>query len=493
MKYLKFWILLVILLVTLVIVLITQKENIAESTDYIEKIELQSEIGNVNIPILLQGMKAIGFEEGKEEPIILSKEEMKEGTWYDYIAQEGSTEKGGTSKWANAITEDGSMWVWIPRFAYKINYDENQNNGIIDVIFLSGNTNMSMDGTDVTTLGYKVHPAFKNGRNNNYQNGEWDKEITGIWIAKFEAGFAGQKNTSSENIDIKNSSVKYTSDAINVMGEFEEDVSYMTYPVFMGKTFSYNYVKIGDMYSLSLALNEKGNPYGFDKTVDTHMMKNSEWGAATYLAHSKYGRNGSKVSINNINAFKAVYAAGTITGYAGATVNDQDNMLTRLDSKLEDSYDNKSYAWYTSIGMLGSTTGNLYGIYDMNGACSEYMAGYIESINKEKASVYGKSLLKNEQSTKYCTIYKSATPDEIERNYEINKDIYGDAIFETSTDGNGYSSWFDETSIYTYDDAGFFLRSGGFDRGKNSGLFDFENHSGHPYGSYGFRCILIKK
>ncbi len=26
------------------------------------------------------------------------------------------------SKWANAITKDGSMWVWIPRYAYKITY-----------------------------------------------------------------------------------------------------------------------------------------------------------------------------------------------------------------------------------------------------------------------------------------------------------------------------------------------------------------------------------
>ena len=27
-------------------------------------------------------------------------------------------------KWANAKTEDGSMWVWIPRYAYKVVYND---------------------------------------------------------------------------------------------------------------------------------------------------------------------------------------------------------------------------------------------------------------------------------------------------------------------------------------------------------------------------------
>ena len=32
--------------------------------------------------------------------------------WYDY----------SQSKWANAKTADGSMWVWIPRYAYEMTY-----------------------------------------------------------------------------------------------------------------------------------------------------------------------------------------------------------------------------------------------------------------------------------------------------------------------------------------------------------------------------------
>ena len=61
----------------------------------------------------------------------------RENDWYNY------SEK----KWANAQTEDGSMWVWIPRCAYKIN----KSNQTFDVIFLVGTTDSyyDKDGSDV--------------------------------------------------------------------------------------------------------------------------------------------------------------------------------------------------------------------------------------------------------------------------------------------------------------------------------------------------------
>lgn len=447
----------------------------------------------VNEPILLEGMKAIGFEEGKEVPIILKEEEKKEGIWYQYIAQEATTENGGTSKWANAMTLDGSIWVWIPRYAYKIEWDESQNVGKIDIVFLEGNTNYDKDGKDVTTLGYKVHPAFTDGKNNNYNNGEWDREITGIWVSKFEAGYAGQKNTASENVKIINTNLQYQRNTQNVLGKVTKQKTYMTYPVFMGKTYSYNNIEVGEMYDLSQELNQEENPYGFDKTVDSHLMKNSEWGATAYLAHSKYGRNGTKVSINNMDVSEAVYACVTVTGYAGNTTEATANVVESVDTKLKDNYNNKSYAWYTEKGKLASTTGNLYGIYDMNGGSSEYTAGYITGINQETGHNYADSLLKNNNSTKYCTVYhtggKEAT---LVQNYEANKDVYGDAIIETSKSGSGYTSWFGETSIYIYENSGFFLRSGSYDKMKYSGLFDFTHHSGHSIGSYSFRCVLIE-
>ena len=55
-------------------------------------------------------MKAIIFDI-EEEPIILDENHMNEGIWYDYIIQETTTEVWETSKWANAMSSDGSMWV----------------------------------------------------------------------------------------------------------------------------------------------------------------------------------------------------------------------------------------------------------------------------------------------------------------------------------------------------------------------------------------------
>ena len=71
--------------------------------------------GKVNKPKLMTGMAAIKFidptgdEKANEGSIVKTTD--TDTAWYDYDAK----------KWANAQTQDGSMWVWIPRFAYKVN------------------------------------------------------------------------------------------------------------------------------------------------------------------------------------------------------------------------------------------------------------------------------------------------------------------------------------------------------------------------------------
>lgn len=484
----------VIIGISIITILVINNKN-EQKDKTLENGKIWNKDETVNKPAMLKGMKAIGFEEGKETPTILKKEEMKEGIWYEYTSQQGRTENGGTSKWANAITEDGSMWVWIPRYAYKIVEDKEMKSADkIEIVFLDGTTNYNKEGIDVTTLGYIVHPAFTDGKENNYMNGEWDKEITGIWVSKFEAGYAGQEKTASRNVEITETNLIYSRDAKNVIGEIKNGETHITYPIFMGRTYSYNNIEIGEMYNLSKTLTQKGNPYGFDETLDSHLIKNSEWGAVAYLAHSEYGRNGTKVTINNIDISKVIDKAKTVTGYTGNTISAEANIVEEIDTELKDNYNDKSYSWYTEKGKLGSTTGNLYGIYDMNGASSEYTAGYIETIDEEKGMLYAKSMLENKTSTKYYTVYKSAKEeDSTNLNYEANKNIYGDAIVETSKKGSGYTSWFGETSVYLKDKDGFFLRSGEYNRVNYSGLFDFTNHSGHSYGSYTFRCVLIEK
>ena len=77
-----------------------------------------SESKGVNTPNLGEGMTAIKWDETANDGAgDWIETEGSDPDWYDYSAKE----------WANARTEDGSMWVWIPRYAYKITYNNPEN------------------------------------------------------------------------------------------------------------------------------------------------------------------------------------------------------------------------------------------------------------------------------------------------------------------------------------------------------------------------------
>ena len=149
----------------------------------------------VNKPVLTSGMTPIKFvDPTQSEKGKVDKTNSGDSSWYDY----------NTKKWANAQTEDGSMWVWIPRYAYKVNEVDKK----FDIKFLIGTTDnyydesgkiqtakrcKSEDELVDTSVGYTVHPAFTDETKINYRNGGWDRELTGIWVAKFEAGYASRK------------------------------------------------------------------------------------------------------------------------------------------------------------------------------------------------------------------------------------------------------------------------------------------------------------
>ena len=282
----------------------------------------------VNSPKLVQGMKKIMFtlpdenNNTKGEVIKEGESGFDDDNWYDYK----------TSKWANTMTEDGSMWVWIPRFAYKIDNTKKT----IDVKFLVGTTDQYYDDNGElqtaerakskeevvdTTSKYYVHPAFTDESDIDYANGGWDKELTGIWVAKFEAGYASGNNSA----EVKDSNVKYnqkTGWVSNVEagtsnsdggvelvirnwldGEYAvkkgEDYEWkdgkettIKYPTFQPITYSMNYISVDEAYSISRALTDSGNIYGLsNSSTDSHLMKNSEWGAVAYLGWSQYGTN----------------------------------------------------------------------------------------------------------------------------------------------------------------------------------------------------------
>ncbi len=85
-------------------------------------------------------------------------------------------------------------------------------------------------------------------------------------------------------------------------GVYEANKEKIKYPTFQGSSYSMNYITINDSNNISRAITEPGNIYGLSLDTDSHLMKNSEWGACTYLARdSKYGIGNKEIAVNNKN------------------------------------------------------------------------------------------------------------------------------------------------------------------------------------------------
>ena len=328
-----------------------------------------------------------------------------------YIGENKPTEK----KWANAMTEDGSMWVWIPRYAYSITSGYHSSSaGTIEIKFLKDSSNVAYDGTstwdNVSGEGkWNIHPAFNYGQ-----------EVSGLWVAKFEASPEGATT------DPKNSLYTGTDKKLQV----KPGVS------------SWRYIKIGNMYDVCK---------NYNSTLNSHMMKNDEWGAVAYLSKSKYGKETEEVWINNSSSY--------ITGSAGNSASAEENVGTTTD--------------YTSTqGVKASTTGTVYGIYDMSGGATEYVAAYVNNGN-DNLTGEGQSLVKGDAKTK--NVYNKGDTDDSTNNYKANAEVYGDAVYETSAyGGSSGGSWHNEFSYFPRGGYLFFIRGGYYDYGTNAGMFYFE-------------------
>ena len=107
------FIIFILIIFTIVTIFAVRSINISKS----EEIDEWNEEKLVNSPKLSVGMTPIIYGENGEAVEVESNED-----WYDYKVQETATQTGGDSQWANAQTKDGSQWVWIPRYEYKIFY-----------------------------------------------------------------------------------------------------------------------------------------------------------------------------------------------------------------------------------------------------------------------------------------------------------------------------------------------------------------------------------
>ena len=413
------------------------------------------EVKGVNKPRLIPGMTPIKWDENNNE-IETTENDFE---WYDY----------NQKKWANVKTADGSYWVWIPRYAYKIiscfhksaeecEQETGKQAGTIDVKFLKGTTNQTTDGTVIETNGYEYgvkdtsmhyfkHPTFTFGEN----------EIEGFWVAKFEASVSNHNSAcyrtrTPENCDNTNLSPKITPNVKSWTG-----------------------ITLGNAFKVSLDM--KNNPdYGWKSSdLDSHLMKNVEWGAVTYLTQSKYGKN-NEVWVNPNENF--------ITGCAGNTVSSK--KITNCDNHYK-----------TNNGMQTSTTGNITGIYGMSGGSTEYVAAYID--NGEEVREYPATLV-IEAASKYKDIYKYSYLYKSSQMYELNKNMYGDALYETSSKGNsdnGPGGWYNDLTYMIKDGYPWLERGAPYGNNKTAGLFHFwgsPTNNETPFGietSSTFRPVLI--
>ena len=355
----------------------------------------------------------------------------KLGTGMTPIVYEGAN-KPTEKKWANAITEDGSMWVWIPRYAYSITSGyHSSSTGTIEIKFLKESSNVAYDGTstwdNVSGQGkWNVHPAFNYGQ-----------EVSGIWVAKFEASPEGA-TTSTSNSEYNGTGKKL---------QVKPGVS------------SWRSITISNIYDVCK---------NYNSALNSHMMKNDEWGAVAYLSKSKYGKQNEEVWINNSSSY--------ITGSAGNSASASGNTGTTTE--------------YTSTqGVKASTTGTVYGVYDMSGGAWEYVAGYVNNGHGNLTN-YGSSLVNGDAKTK--NVYSKASSDSYENNYNANSSKYGDAVYETSTNGSGSTSWYGDYSDFPNTGGPFFRRGGYYNNGTIAGVFYYNSHNGNSgSGGNSFRPVLV--
>ena len=412
-----------------------------------------------------------GTEPKLEEPLIpvtieddgtVKKADLT-SKWYSYEEK----------RWANAVIlknenkeyvsgeiipeeEIESYFVWIPKYSYKLwdlgNYTSDT--GIdaskvhsIDIKFGTINTTDSVSG-ECTTPGvsgesgncevgdYMTHPAFLAFNTN------------GLWVGKFETGYSGA----------------------TIKTEAENNTTEVDKVIVKPNVYSWRNIQPANAFTVS---------YNYQRELESHMMKNTEWGAVAYLSHSIYGIN-SEIRINN--------HSGNLTGYASTTENGSESTT-------------EVAMWNTPTGYLASTTGNITGIYDMSGGTHEYVMGVMKDANGDLMSGYNSTLNSGFNGTLYDG---SSITDGIDfpeskyydvYNYDTNysnhsRRILGDGTGEMGPFYSYKSSWYNDSAYFVLSGNPWFYRGGYFNGVSGVGAFYFYSVNGHSYSSLSFRLVL---
>ncbi|MDO4271752.1 MAG: hypothetical protein Q4C83_02100, partial [Candidatus Saccharibacteria bacterium] len=336
---------------------------------------------------------------------------------------------------------------------------------------------------------WATHPAFTFG----------NRELNGIWVGKFET--TGRRGTPT---------VKPNQQA--GVGEF------------IGTNYS-----TAKNIGVEDADNTGGNTisggitqnYHNLNSYNSHMLKNSEWGAVTYLSASSYGAGVNNIQPNNATpristggVFKwllGITGCGPSADGKLGTYSDGTTMgTTTIESPTACSQD-ISRAYNGSLGQLASTTNNIYGIYDMSGGSAEYVMGNLTS--QEDITEPSNNTMMVAARSPYVDLYKvdpngfgvnsnnpgskPAWSNSSDFRYS-NNDVCtwetcgGQALHETKLAQSTTSynqSWGDSYTYFSYGNSRW-LRRGGY-AGSGTGIFATEYDIGGLNDAYGSRAVMI--
>ena len=385
----------------------------------VETVEITNlDTSGANKPVLASNMIPVYYDEANSVWKKADKNNsQKDYRWYSYSST--GEYKG---MWANAVTvkeanrqtylnatpgttismdDITTMWVWTPRFnaVTPSNYN--------------GGTQSKPNAIDVTFVKQNetAIDAFTFG----------NKELSGFWYGKFEIGGSLASSCTNETCNVSNIVVKPNVSSLRSQ-------------------------KVSSFFYASRSMEQAGNSFGFvNSEVDTHMSKNNEWGAVAYLTQSIYGRCTSsttctEIGINNNSSY--------ITGY-GAPAGSSSSVT------------NGTYN--TALGKDASTTGTIYGIYDMSGGAYEYVMGV---YNNAKSSSGFNSL-----------------PDEKYYNNYTGSSYTGHALTETK-------KWYGDNDGFVSASYPWFARGGYYGAGGVTGVFYFSSYDGNYINSHSSHLVI---
>ena len=412
----------------------SSKKNVNDIGYYDDRKPISGVINNyssndANEPVLGSGMIPVVYDNNSKS-WVKAISSNKNNNWYDY----------NNKRWANIvlvkddvrenyinasigskinISDVLAFYVWIPRFKYRVwdinrqvsdvkNYSYNAFGNGIDIIFEN-----DINNTGNVSCNYDIHTILDNDSladncsyannkvllsNNNgtyidswYTHPAFKDNLSGFWIGKYETSGSADNPTVISGAPFKGES-------------------------------------LSSMFKASRLINN----YGILDGMDARIIKNSEWGAVSYLTHSIYG--------------------------------------LCLDNKCAD----------TSKDV--STTGNIYGVYDMASGALEYVMANVS--NSSFAFNNGLALDNWNEDKKldasYYELYSSIGDSNNKNSYY--KTRLGDATSEVTINGITWNN--NVKSMIPNDDSPWFVR------GIGNNIYGYSYATGSDSENYTFRSVI---